>query len=229
MKKITIGITDCGKFENYHRWFAQEQGVEVVRLSHHLKNLDEIKRCDGVVLSGGEDVHPRLYNKPELLDLCHEVDEPRDEFEWKVLDYTEENNIPLLGICRGLQVVNVHFGGTLLPHIPVSGKFDHSRTNTSDRYHRVQVDPNSLLKKITLSNEGEVNSAHHQAADRIGNGLVANALSPDGIVEGLERQNHNASFLLLVQWHPERMNDLESPFSKNIKQKFLEAVHESKI
>jgi putative glutamine amidotransferase len=229
MKKITIGITDCSKYENYHRWFAGEHGVEVVRLSHHENNIDDIRKCDGIVLSGGEDIHPRYYNKTECLELCHEIDEARDEFEWKVLDYTEPNKIPVLGICRGLQVANVYFGGTLLPHIPAFGKFDHSGTSSDDRYHTVHVDPNSLLKEAVGATYGEINSAHHQGADRIGKGLVTNALSPDGIVEGLERQAEtDEAFLLLVQWHPERMKDQESAFSKHVKHTFLDAVRRSK-
>ena len=229
MKNIKIGITDCSKYENYSRWFADEKRVEVLRLSHHDNNLEDIRKCDGIVLSGGEDVHPRYYNKKEYLGLCDEIDEARDEFEWKVLDYSEGHKVPLLGICRGLQIANVYLGGTLLPHIPAFGKFDHSRTSLEDRYHSVQVDPNSLLKEAVGTTQGEVNSAHHQAAGRIGKGLVTNALSVDGVVEGLEREGRSGEgFMLLVQWHPERMKDQESPFSKHIRQIFLDAVRESK-
>lgn len=220
--KITIGITDCSKYANYQRWI-EGSGIEVVRLSQHENNLEALKGCHGVILSGGEDVHPRYYNKPEYVELCHEIDEERDEFEWKVLEFTEQNKLPVLGICRGLQVANVFFGGTLLPHIPAFGKFDHSKTGATDRYHTVQVDPNSQLSRIVNATSGEINSAHHQGADRLGKGLVANALSPDGIVEGMERESKEAVFLQLVQWHPERMNDQESPFSRNIRQTFIEA------
>lgn len=227
MKPITIGITDCSKYENYSAWFEREPGVEVLRLSYHQNNLADIAKCHGVVLTGGGDVHPRFYNKNEYVELCDEIDERRDEFEWKVLEQTEKNNIPVLGICRGLQVANVFFGGTLLPHIPAYGKFDHSRTGAADRNHTVQVDPNSQLKTIVDASSGEVNSAHHQSADRIGKGLVTNALSPDGIVEGLERENmNNENFLLLVQWHPERMKDQVNAFSKNLKSKFIKVVHD---
>ena len=225
--QITIGITDCSKYDNYCTWIEGVGGAAVIRLSHHQNNFADIEKCDGVVLSGGEDVHPRFYNKKEYLAMCEEIDESRDEFEWKVLEYTEKNQVPLLGICRGLQVANVYFGGTLLPHIPAFGKFDHSRSGSTDRYHTVQVDPNSYLKEVVATSSGEVNSAHHQSADLIGKGLVANALSPDGIVEGLERENpDDRSFLLLVQWHPERMNDQGNPFSQNVKRNFLKAVQE---
>jgi putative glutamine amidotransferase len=222
---ITIGITDCSKYANYQKWIESEPDTKVIRLSHHANNFDEIEKCDGILLTGGEDVHPRFYNKHEYLEYCHEVDEKRDEFEWKVLEYAETNQLPLLGICRGLQMANVFFGGTLLPDTPSFGKFDHSKRGESDRYHVVQVDPNSQLQKIVDASNGEINSAHHQSADHIGKGLVSNAISPDGVVEGLERINKEGhAFLLLVQWHPERMNNQQSAFSKNIKKGFLDAV-----
>jgi putative glutamine amidotransferase len=89
----------------------------------------------------------------------------------------------------------------------------------------VQVDPLSQLQKIVRSTHGEINSAHHQSADLIGKGLVTNAISPDGVIEGLERKNKdNNPYLMLVQWHPERMTDQQSIFSRNIKLDFLAAV-----
>ena len=221
---ITIGITDCSKYENYRKWIAAAPGVTVVKLSHQDDNLDLIRRCDGIVLTGGEDVHPRFYHQPEQLVRCHEVDEKRDEFEWKVLEYTEKHHLPLLGICRGLQVGNVFFGGTLLPHIPDYGKSDHSKTGSDDRYHTVRVEPGTWLKDIVGTTAGEINSAHHQGADAVGEGLVPNAFSPDGIIEGLERKDKKGPFFMLVQWHPERMKDQASPFSREIKAKFLDAV-----
>ena len=222
-KRITIGITDCSKFPNYQRWI-EDANVAVLNLSQHQNNFDDLTKCDGIVLSGGEDVHPRFYNKPEYLDFCHEIDEQRDEFELKVLDYTTRQKLPLLGICRGLQIANIFFGGTLIPHIPAFGKFNHSRTETVDRYHSVHVSADSQLRNIVGENSGQVNSAHHQSADRIAKGFITNVLSPDGVVEGLEREDPDKGcFLQLVQWHPERMNDLQSVFSRKIKERFLEA------
>lgn len=228
MKPVTIGITDCGSYENYHRWISGE-GVDIVRLSHHQHNVEDLWKCDGILLSGGEDVHPRRYGKDELLEHCDEIDEDRDAFEWEVLDHAVKKQLPLLGICRGLQVANVYFGGTLIPHIPLAGKFDHTKLGVRDRYHGIKVDHSSRLSEIVGGVEGEINSAHHQAADRIGKGLVANALSPDGVVEGLEKQDRSDDiFFLLVQWHPERMTDLNSAFSRNVKQGFVEGVRSRK-
>lgn len=224
-KKITVGITDCSKYANYHAWFASQPNVTIVKLSYHDNNLPDTHACDGIVLTGGEDVHPRYYQKPEFLERCDELDERRDEFEWKVLQAAEQNNAPVLGICRGLQVANVYFGGTLLPHIPDYGKPDHASLGKDDRYHAVRVTPGSLLEQAVGTLSGEVNSAHHQGADLIGRGLVASAFSPDGIVEALEKQGEGSlAFLLLVQWHPERMRDLDNVFSRNIRQAFLDAV-----
>jgi putative glutamine amidotransferase len=224
-KRITVGITDCSKYLNYEKWFSGEAGVAVIRLSYTDNNLKDLERCDGIVLSGGEDVHPRFYHKEEYLEYCHEIDERRDDFEWKVLEYTEEKQLPLLGICRGLQMANVYFGGTLIPDIPAFGRFNHSKFPEKDRYHTVQLDSTSELRKIAGFESGEVNSAHHQSAALVGRGLVTNCLSPDGIIEGLERQDKKGKpYLMLVQWHPERMTDLQNPFSKNVKSSFIEAV-----
>src|SRR5687767_1201917 len=106
---VTIGITDCEKFDNYKTWFEQEPGVNVIRLSQKENNLDDIQKCAGIVLSGGEDVHPKFYNKPEFLSDC-DVNNERDSFEWKVLEQAQTKHLPLLGICRGLQITNVFFG-----------------------------------------------------------------------------------------------------------------------
>jgi putative glutamine amidotransferase len=224
-RKITVGITDCSKYANYEKWVSMEKDVTVVKLSPAENNFKDIEKCDGIILSGGEDVHPRYYNKPEYLKYCHEIDERRDEFEWRVLEFTEKNNLPLLGICRGLQMANVYFGGTLLPDIPSFGKFNHSRYSEKDRYHVVQVDKDSELCRIAGSDTGQINSAHHQSAELVAKGFVTNALSPDGVIEGIERQDRkDKPYLQLVQWHPERMDDLQDRFSKNIKLSFLEAT-----
>jgi putative glutamine amidotransferase len=227
-RKIVIGITDCGSYTNYEKWFNSEAGVETIRLSYKENNFDQIARCNGIVLSGGEDVHPRFYNKKEYIGLCHEIDERRDDFEWRVLETVEEKKLPLLGICRGLQMANVFYGGTLIPDIPSFGKYNHSKFSDRDRYHSISVDQESILFSLVNDSFGEINSAHHQSADRVGKGLVVNSFSPEGIIEGIERLNpSDLPFLMLVQWHPERMKDQENPFSKRIKSGFLQAVAET--
>jgi len=231
MKKIVIGISEGSGYFNYENWIKDEPAVQIIKLSHQLDNLKDIERCDGIILTGGADINPILYHQPGFMPFTDPkaIDEKRDEFEWKIIQHTEENQTPLLGICRGLQLVNVYFGGILMPDLPAFGKFNHAKFNSGiDREHMVDVDANSMLYKITGEKKGRINSAHHQSADILGDGLVANALSPDGVIEGMERKDpEGKSFLLLVQWHPERMANQQSNFVKKIKEAFLNAVREN--
>lgn len=228
MSKVVIGIASGRKYENYLNWFLEVSDVEIIRLSYIDHNLEVLDRCNGVVLCGGEDVHPRLYKKSAYVEKyqLNDFDEQRDDFEWSVLSYTQQHKLPLLGICRGLQIANVFFGGTLIPDIRSFDKPDHTKFQEGkDRYHQVNVIRHSLLATITGAVEGEVNSAHHQSVAIAGKGLMINAMSPDGIVEGMERkESDTGSYLMLVQWHPERMTDGQNAFSKNIRDNFLESI-----
>jgi putative glutamine amidotransferase len=227
MSKMKIAVTDCSKYDAYASWISTEGNVEPVKIGYEDNSIERLRECDGILLTGGEDVHPRYYGKPEYLPYCHkeDVNEKRDELEFKVLDYSQKNRIPVLGICRGLQVANVYFGGTLVPDIPSFGKFNHSKAAGKDRYHPVRIDPTSSFIKIVGTELGEINSAHHQSAELVAPDLVCNAISQDGVVEGLEWKNPESKpYLMLVQWHPERMTDQSSVFSKNVKTSFLQAV-----
>ncbi|WP_443944657.1 gamma-glutamyl-gamma-aminobutyrate hydrolase family protein [Pedobacter sp. AW1-32] len=231
---LKIGVIDCSKFEIYANWVHRDySNIEIIRLGHKFNNFNAIENCDGIVLTGGEDVHPRYYHQPEYYVYCHQddVDEKRDEFEFAVLNYTEKNRIPVFGICRGIQVANVFFGGTLIPDIASWGKFNHAKMpDKSDRYHEIIVNPSSWLSQIVNTNAGLVNSNHHQSPDKVGKGLVASAITTDGVIEAIERQEtENHAFLCLVQWHPERMKDQLSPFSKNLHEAFIAAVIQEKI
>lgn len=231
MENIIIGIAEGSKYFNYENWIRDEPGVEIIKLSYHLNNFNDIEKCNGIILSGGNDINPRLYNQPDFLAYVDpkNIDEKRDEFEWKIMQHVEEYQKPLLGICRGLQFANVYFGGTLVPDIPAFGKFNHGKFKEgNDREHLITIDSNSFLYKIIGEENGKVNSAHHQSVDMPGFDLVVNALSPDGIIEGMERRDpEGKSFLMLVQWHPERMANMESAFAENIKQSFLDAIRQT--
>lgn len=228
MKDITIGLSEGAKYFNYENWIKNEPGVQIIKLGYPQDNFSDIEKCDGIILTGGNDINPRLYNQPEFLTYCDpgDIDEKRDKFEWEIMQHVEEKQKPLLGICRGMQFANVFYGGTLIPDIPAFGKFNHAKfEEEKDRKHLVKVDANSFLYNITGEEGGQVNSAHHQGIDMPGFGLVANAFSPDGIIEGMERRAPEGKpYLLLVQWHPERMENMESVFCKKIKQSFLDAV-----
>ena len=227
MNKVVIGITDGRLYENYAGWITQPGNVELVRLGYRFGNAEEIKRCDGLFMTGGEDVHPRFYKKSEYVAQysLHDFDEKRYEFEMALLTQWQVSKIPLLGVCRGLQLVNVFLGGTLIPDLPSFGKFNHSRKLKDPRYHPVEVDPNSHLYSMLETTSGEVTSIHHQSIDRIAPGLVTNAITTDGVIEGAEWLNPSGQApLVLVQWHPEAIADKESPFTKNIREHFIKLI-----
>lgn len=230
---LTIGITDCARWKNYYDWF-NSKSVKVIKLSEKQNNISDIALCDGIVLSGGEDVHPKYYGKPSYWkkrkELKLEVNEVRDKFELKVIDKAVKSKKPILGICRGLQIANVYFKGTLIPDLGEKTK-RHTKTAGYDQMHEVKVKNNSCLSAI-LSNSppaggrwrgAVVNSAHHQSAEKIGKGLKATAVDKEGVVEAIEwKKPKDKPFLLLVQWHPERMKEKESGLAKNLREKFLE-------
>ena len=226
-RSIKIGITDCGKYENYRRWIAAEDGLEPIKLSMHLQNAADVEQCDGILFSGGEDLQPGLYGKPEYVEAfgLQEIIPERDRFEYEVLEKALAGGKPVLGICRGLQLINVYLGGTLVPDIPSLLQSDgHGKKNGLDRTHPVRVEPGSLLHRICGQELGVVNSAHHQSAGLPANSLQVTAVSEPGVVEAMEWKEPEAKpWLLMVQWHPERMSDLSSPFSAFIKNAFLDA------
>ena len=197
-----------------------------------LQNAGEVEQCDGILFSGGEDLHPVLYGKPEYVEEFGllEIIPLRDRFEYDVLQRALDGMKPILGICRGLQLINVFLGGTLVPDIPkVNSSSGHGKKNGLDQIHEIQVDAESLLYRICGQRMGLVNSAHHQSAERPADTLKVIAHSDPGITEAMEWQNpENKSWLLLVQWHPERMSDLDSPFSRLVKNAFLEASRDQK-
>jgi putative glutamine amidotransferase len=227
--KLTIGVTDCSKYDNYAGWILEvSDKIEVVKLSEKDQNFEDVKKCQAILFTGGEDVHPRFYNKLEYLPYCHQSDinEKRDEFELKLMDYANQNKLAILGICRGLQLYNVFAGGTLVPDLPTWGKYNHAKLkNNKDRYHSVMIDPESWLANLLETTKGTINSNHHQAADRVGNGLVVSAFSEDLVPEALEwKDPEGKNFLGLIQWHPERLNDQQSAFVVNIKNAFINAA-----
>jgi putative glutamine amidotransferase len=161
-------------------------------------------RLDGIVLSGsGSDVDPQRYDQQRHADVT-KIHPDRDETDFQVLDQAFREKKPVLGICYGMQSLNVYLGGSLVQHIPasVSGALDH---DGNDVRHEVMLEPGSRLSDwIGGARHVEVNSAHHQSVDRPGHGLRVAALSPDGVIEAVEGQFEDHS-VIAVQWHPERI------------------------
>jgi putative glutamine amidotransferase len=228
-RKLKIGITSCKKYSNYEQWFLDApEGVEVVHLSSSQNNAAAVQQCDGIVLSGGEDIHPERYKRPELMEHldADNINPVRDAFEWQVIEKGIKLKKPLLGICRGLQLMNVYLGGSLVYDIPAVKKlYGHGSKNKLDSRHAIHVKPGSLLHSITENVSGEINSAHHQSVENFSDELIITATSDPGIVEAIEWKTPlGKPWLLLVQWHPERMHDQENPFAADIRKAFLKEV-----
>jgi acyl-CoA reductase-like NAD-dependent aldehyde dehydrogenase/gamma-glutamyl-gamma-aminobutyrate hydrolase PuuD len=235
-KRIGISYSELA-FDNYWNWFTPEDlgdDTELCLLSFEKGNREDIPTCDGFLLTGGVDVHPTYYggdedypNRPE----SHLSE--RDYFEAAIYHYAKMHRLPVLGICRGLQLVNVLEGGELIQDLGGDNKI-HKKEGSSDKHHRVVVQPGTLLHEVMQVSSGHVNSAHHQAVhpDAVAPTLMVNAFADDQrVIEGLEyRDKKDKPFLLCVQWHPERMDGRErNPFSKNLKAHFLEEVRRTNM
>src|SRR6185295_16920435 len=230
-KKIGISFTKTN-FQNYWDWFATadlRNDVELIELNFEKNNSEDIYQCDGFVLTGGVDTHPSFYNGETVYNNSPSAFQiERDLFEEKIYRYSQLNKLPVLGICRGMQLINVLEGGKLIQDLD-NGNERH-RKEESDKVHSIIAENSSLLHKVSGSLTGRVNSAHHQAIDPdgIGDNLMVNAYDNDDekIIEGLEFKNKaGKAFMLCVQWHPERINNKEeNPFSANLKSEFLNAV-----
>lgn len=161
-----------------------------------------LDRLDGLVFSGGPDLDPAHYGQARHPELGPDVDAVGDAYELALLREAAARDLPVLAICRGMQALNVARGGTLHQHLPDSSGLEHRQTHPShEPAHPVAVEPGSPLHALTGRLELQVNSLHHQAADRIGEGLEVCARAPDGAVEALV--DPAATFCLGVQWHAE--------------------------
>jgi putative glutamine amidotransferase len=174
------------------------------------------------VLTGGEDVDPALSLAAPAA-LVEETDRRRDDFEFAMLRQAQDAQLPVLGICRGLQVANVFFGGTLIADLPAAGFQRHSPAVKGENLrHAVTVTEGSMLQRVTGAMRGEVNSFHHQAVLRAAEELTVTARSEDNVAEAMEwKEPDGRPFLLLVQWHPERMTDRENPFTDAVAEAFF--------
>lgn len=165
---------------------------------------DFARRLDGLVLQGGADIHPSCYGQ-EPRYPGHVTDLLRDQFELALLRAFVEEGKPVLGVCRGMQLINVAFGGTLHQDL-VSDRasdYPHNLADAEEEYrHGIELDPDGWLGTIYPGrSRDQVNSIHHQGVDALGAGLVVEARASDGVVEAIRHPQHR--FLVGVQWHPE--------------------------
>ena len=186
-----------------------------------------LNAVDGVVVTGGVDVHPRMYGE-EVLPCCGTIIEARDAMETIVVQYALEKDLPLLCICRGMQLCNCVLGGSLYQDIPTQYGKDllHSRSDTpNDPVHEASVYEGTLLHSIVHTDTMHINSRHHQAVKKLAPGAVLCATAPDGLVEAFEIPGK--TFALAVQWHPESLSD-RYPDAQLIFNAFTKACAERK-
>lgn len=162
------------------------------------KNRAALLACDGLLMPGGVDIEPARYGQ-ETLECCGKIDLARDAMEWWILEAFLPTKKPVLGICRGVQMLNVFQGGTLLQHIDGHSAFKKRSTGS----HQIRISPGSRLEQILETQQLTVNSLHHQVVDIPGRDLEVCALSEDGYVEAVIHTRH--PFCLGLQWHPEHM------------------------
>lgn len=172
-----------------------------------LSNL--LHRLDGILFSGGGDIHPNRYGST-MHPLVDDIDADRDQVELELLQMTLQANLPFMGICRGLQLVNVGLGGSLYEDIqdqhPQQARHQFGGEKPRDYLaHWVNIDEGSRLAEILKTGSKQVNSLHHQGIRQLSPALRATAFSPDGIIEAVELPNY--PFGLAVQWHPEWLPD----------------------
>jgi putative glutamine amidotransferase len=179
---------------------AEEAGAAPLLLTPTAYVEEVLDRIDALVLQGGGDVHPEYYGS-EAHPQTNTIDRRRDEFELALLARARQRRMPVLGICRGIQLVNVGFGGTLVQHLPDVTDVEHEALDRWDATaHPIEIEPDSRLSELLGARQMEVNSVHHQALDRIGEGLRVVARALDGVVEAVEAPDEA---VLAVQWHPE--------------------------
>jgi len=180
-------------------------GIPVLLLPVDADSIDTLlDRVDGIVLTGGGDIAPERY-RAEGIDVVRAVNHERDEFELALVKEAYERKMPTFAICRGNQVVNVAFGGTLIQDLPSHGgahNHDVAGEGAYEPHAEAMVEEGSKIAEVFGAGLHRINSIHHQAVEELGDGLRVVASAPDGTVEALEHEDKTWD-LLSVQWHPE--------------------------
>lgn len=206
-----IAIARCSKLPDYEESIRRAGGEPWVVESGINAPADVLRRASGILLAGGGDVDPSHFGETPH-PTFDAAESGRDDYEIELIRLAIERDLPLLAICRGIQVLNVARGGTLVQDIPTElpGTLEHKLAvpphNAFDLAHEVWIEKDSLLSRLAGDSQksgdtADVNSRHHQSVKLLGAGLVTTATAPDGVIEAIEDPSRR--FCLGVQWHPE--------------------------
>ena len=226
--KIAVSwVTGVKDSSNYIKWLRRSNPTAdcIVMSGLSQDSVDLVfKHCSGLLLTGGEDVFPGNYGQESDTARCGEFNLRRDTLEFDLIEKGIKRKIPILGVCRGQQIMNVALGGTLYVDIPTDIKTDllHQCNDYLKCFHHVKVLPDNILSQLSGIESGPVTTNHHQAVNKVADDLKVMAVSDDGLIEALGWKNPEGKpFLITVQWHPERM-DSTSTLSTPLAKAFLE-------
>lgn len=231
---LTIAISKAKPYEyygNYTEW-VHKADSEVHIINMYELGVDAalqvLEQCDGVIITGGADVYPEWYGKIADTARCGEFDRYRDTLEIELIKKAIALNMPLLGVCRGEQIINVSLGGSLIIDIPTDHDtlIKHRLLDWENCYHQIDFVESSMLSQLCQGNDQTVNSNHHQAIDKLATPLKITALAEDGIIEAVEwKDPMDKNFLMAVQWHPERLDSVNAVLSLPIINEFIIQAH----
>jgi putative glutamine amidotransferase len=211
---------------NYIKWLKSVDPELSYRVMNQLP-MDSVEivfdNCAALLLTGGEDIYPGRYGQAEDTVNCGTINHYRDSLEFLLIDLAMENKTPVIGICRGQQILNVAMGGTLIVDIPTElhTRVYHRCYDWQNCFHDVTLIPNQQLAQLSGVMEGNVTSNHHQAVKKLADPFRVLATANDGIVESIGwKEPEGKPWLLAVQWHPERM-DSTNMLSRPLAEKFL--------
>lgn len=225
--KIALSKGSGGQsYANYSEWLeSYGNDVEIVDIYASDDPIKDLLECDALVLTGGPDVHPGRFDKAYESDRCS-IDENRDTLEFELLRNAFLYKMPVLGICRGQQLINVALGGSLIIDIPkdITNPVIH-QVEDGDAIHRLFLEGGTYLRSIAGVDSALVNSNHHQAIDKLSRELKPTGYTRDGIIESYEWKDVSfKSWMLAVQWHPERL-ERNHPLSEPIAKEFIIAAN----
>ncbi len=207
---------------NYIKWMEDEDVI--ILDAYTIKNTDSIlKLADGIILTGGEDINPLEYNNTTNLKVCGDINYKRDTLERKLFDFALENKIPLIGVCRGMQMMNVASGGTLYGDIPTEIGTEVIHRNNGEVYHEIALCDTSTLIFPIETDTIMVNSWHHQGLKIIPNHLRVIARSYDNLPEAVVMNTSIHPFMIAVQFHPERLGK-NNIIHQTMKKSFFRAI-----